>query len=46
MGPRKREAEAYLRCNKQKDFEIPGYFKQKDFEIPGYTPIFAARASI
>ena len=57
MGPRKREAGAYLRCNKhkdfeipgyfhQKDFEIPGYFHQKDFEIPGYTPIFAARPSI
>ena len=35
MGPRKREAGAYLRCN-----------KHKDFEIPGYTPIFAARPSI
>ena len=57
MGPRKREAGAYLRCNKYKDFEIPryfhqkdfeilGYFYQKDFEIPGYTPIFAARSSI
>ena len=46
MEPRKREAGEHSRCNKHKDFEIPGYFQHKHFEIPGYTPIFAARSSI